>query len=101
MKDLKKDFDGVFLATGAWSQPSIGLEGEELTKSGLEFLSNVNRGVGGAPGKRVLVVGGGNVAVDVGISALRLGAEEVTLACLECREEMPALEWEIEQAIEE
>ena len=101
VEDLKKDFDSVFLASGAWSQPSIGLEGEELTKSGLEFLTNVNRGVKEVPGKKVLVIGGGNVAVDVGITALRLGAEEVTLACLESREEMPALEWEIEQAIEE
>jgi NADPH-dependent glutamate synthase beta subunit-like oxidoreductase len=101
VKDLKKDFDSVFLASGAWRQPSIGLEGEELTKSGLEFLTHVNCGVQEVPGKRVLVVGGGNVAVDVGITALRLGAEQVTLVCLESREEMPALEWEIEQAIEE
>lgn len=101
VKDLEKHFDSVFLASGAWSQPSIGLEGEELTKSGIEFLTNVNRGVREVPGKRVLVLGGGNVAVDVGITALRLGAEQVTLACLESREEMPALEWEIEQAIEE
>jgi NADPH-dependent glutamate synthase beta subunit-like oxidoreductase len=101
VEDLKKDFDSVFLASGAWSQPSIGLVGEELTKSGLEFLTNVNRGAKEVPGKRVLVIGGGNVAVDVGITALRLGAEEVTLACLESREEMPALEWEIEQAVEE
>ncbi len=98
---LEKDFDSVFLATGAWGQPSIGLEGEKLMKSGLEFLTNVNLGVREVPGKKVLVIGGGNVAVDVGITALRLGAQEVTLACLECREEMPALEWEIEQAIEE
>jgi NADPH-dependent glutamate synthase beta subunit-like oxidoreductase len=101
LKDLKKHFDGVFLASGAWNQLSIGLEGEELTRSGIEFLTNVNRGVQEVPGKRVLVVGGGNVAVDVGITALRLGAEQVTLACLESREEMPALEWEIEQALEE
>ena len=101
LEDLKKNFDSVFLATGAWKQPSIGLKGEELTKSGLEFLNNVNLGVKEIPGKRVWVIGGGNVAVDVGITALRLGAEEVTLACLESREEMPALEWEIEQAVEE
>jgi NADPH-dependent glutamate synthase beta subunit-like oxidoreductase/CO/xanthine dehydrogenase FAD-binding subunit len=101
LDDLKKDFDGLFLASGAWSQPSIGLKGEELTKSGLEFLSNIKQGVKEVPGKKVLVIGGGNVAVDVGISALRLGAEEVTLVCLESREEMPALGWEIEQALEE
>jgi NADPH-dependent glutamate synthase beta subunit-like oxidoreductase len=47
------------------------------------------------------VIGGGNVAIDVALTAVRLGAKEVTLACLECREEMPANQWEIEQAIEE
>jgi NADPH-dependent glutamate synthase beta subunit-like oxidoreductase/CO/xanthine dehydrogenase FAD-binding subunit len=99
--DLKRDFDNVFLASGAWRQQSIGLKGEEFTKSGLEFLTNVNRGIKEIPGKKVLVIGGGNVAVDVGITALRLGSEEVTLACLESRKEMPALKWEIEQAVEE
>jgi NADPH-dependent glutamate synthase beta subunit-like oxidoreductase/CO/xanthine dehydrogenase FAD-binding subunit len=98
---LRQDFDGVFLASGTWGQPSIGLEGEHLTRSGLEFLVNVNKGVKEVPGRRVLVIGGGSVAIDVGITALRLGAEEVTLACLECREEMPAYEEEIQQAIEE
>jgi NADPH-dependent glutamate synthase beta subunit-like oxidoreductase len=48
-----------------------------------------------------LVVGGGNVAIDVALTALRLGAKEVTLACLETREEMPANRWEIEEALEE
>jgi len=100
LESHKNDFDSIFLASGAWNQPSIQLEGEELTKSGLEFLTSVNRGVREVE-KRVLVIGGGNVAVDVAITALRLGAEEVTLACLECREEMPAFEWEIEQAVEE
>jgi NADPH-dependent glutamate synthase beta subunit-like oxidoreductase len=101
VNDLKRDFDSVFLASGAWSQPSIGLKGEKLAKYGLEFLTNTNLGVKEVPGKKVVVIGGGNVAVDVAITAKRLGAEEVTLACLECREEMPALETEIEQAIEE
>ena len=101
LEDLRKDFDGVFLATGAWVQPSIGTKGEALTKSGLEFLTNVSLGVKEIPKRRVLVIGGGSVAVDVGITALRLGAQEVVLACLECREEMPAFEEEIEQALEE
>ncbi len=98
---IKSEFDSTFLASGAWNQPSIRLEGEELTKSGLEFLINVSRGAEEVHGKRVLVIGGGNVAVDVGITALRLGAKEVTLACLESRKEMPAFKWEIEQALEE
>ena len=101
LEALKKEHNAVFLAGGAWGQPSIGLEGEEFTRSGLEFLNNVNLGVKEIPGKNVLVIGGGNVAVDVGVTALRLGAKKVTLACLECWEEMPALKWEVEQAVEE
>ncbi|MFC2165820.1 FAD-dependent oxidoreductase [Acidobacteriota bacterium] len=101
IESLKSQFDGVFLASGAWQMPSIGLDGEEFTRSGLEFLTNVKQGVKEVPGNKVVVIGGGNVAVDVAITTKRLGAEEVTLVCLECREEMPALKWEIEQAIEE
>jgi NADPH-dependent glutamate synthase beta subunit-like oxidoreductase/CO/xanthine dehydrogenase FAD-binding subunit len=101
LEDLKKEFSSIFLASGAWGQQRIGVGGEELTESGLEFLSNINLKAQGVAAKKVLVIGGGNVAVDVGITALRLGAEEVTLACVESREEMPALKWEIDQAVEE
>ncbi|UCG65237.1 MAG: FAD binding domain-containing protein [Deltaproteobacteria bacterium] len=101
LDDLKRDFDSVFIANGAWNPVSIGLEGEESTRFGMEFLTNINLGVKEIPGKKVLVIGGGNAAVDVAVSALRLGAEEATIACLECREEMPALPWEIELAVEQ
>jgi NADPH-dependent glutamate synthase beta subunit-like oxidoreductase len=50
---------------------------------------------------RILVVGGGNVAVDVALTALRTGGKQVTMACLESREEMPASAWEIAQVMEE
>jgi len=98
---LKRDFDNVFIANGAWNPVSIGLEGEESTRFGMEFLTNINLGVREIPGKKVLVIGGGNAAADVAISALRLGAEEATMACLESQEEMPALPWEIELALEQ
>ncbi|HEM60661.1 MAG TPA: FAD-binding protein, partial [Chloroflexi bacterium] len=101
LDDLRRDFDSVFLASGAWNPVSIGLEGEEFTTFGLEFLTDINRGVREVPGRKVLVVGGGNAAIDVAVSALRLGAEEATMVCLESREEMPALPWEIELALEE
>jgi NADPH-dependent glutamate synthase beta subunit-like oxidoreductase/CO/xanthine dehydrogenase FAD-binding subunit len=101
LDNLKENFDRVFIATGAWNPLSIGLDGEESTIFGMEFLANILRGIRQTPGKKVLVIGGGNAAIDVAISSLRLGAEEVTMACLECMEEMPALPWEIEQAIEE
>jgi NADPH-dependent glutamate synthase beta subunit-like oxidoreductase len=99
--NLKKDYDAVFIGTGTWNPVSIGLDGEESAGFGLEFLANVQKGIKKALGKKVLVIGGGNAAIDVAISSLRLGAEEATMACLEKREEMPALPWEIEQAEEE
>ena len=99
--NLKKDYDAVFIGTGAWNPVSIGLDGEESAVFALEFLVNVQKGIKKALGKKVLVIGGGNAAIDVAISSLRLGAEEATMACLEKREEMPALPWEIEQAEEE
>jgi NADPH-dependent glutamate synthase beta subunit-like oxidoreductase/CO/xanthine dehydrogenase FAD-binding subunit len=101
LDDLKRDFNSVFIASGAWNPISIGLEGEESTRFGVEFLTNINLGVKEVPGKKVVVIGGGNAAVDVAVSALRLGAEEATMVCLESREEMPALPWEIELAVEQ
>ena len=99
--NLKKDHDAVFIGTGAWNPVSIGLDGEESAVFGLEFLANIQKGIKKALGKKVLVIGGGNAAIDAAISSLRLGSEEATMACLENREEMPALPWEIEQAEEE
>jgi NADPH-dependent glutamate synthase beta subunit-like oxidoreductase/CO/xanthine dehydrogenase FAD-binding subunit len=101
LDELKQDFDSVFIANGLWNPISIGLEGEASTRFGMEFLTNINLGVREVPGKKVLVIGGGNAAIDVAVSALRLGAEEATMVCLESREEMPALPWEIEQALEQ
>jgi NADPH-dependent glutamate synthase beta subunit-like oxidoreductase/CO/xanthine dehydrogenase FAD-binding subunit len=101
LDSLKKDYDAVFIASGAWEPVSIGLEGEKLTRFGMEFLVNVKLGLKEVPGKKVLVIGGGNAAVDVAVSALRLGAEAATMACLESREEMPALPWEIALAEEQ
>lgn len=101
LKKLREEFDAVFLATGSWALPALGLENEDFTESGLDFLINVKRGTRKSCGKKVLVIGGGNVAIDAGITAMRLGAETVTLACLETLKEMPALAHEIEKATEE
>ncbi len=101
VENLKQRFDCVFLANGAWGRPSLGIEDEELLVPGLDFLTNTNLGSRLPPGRKVLVIGGGNVAVDVALTALRLGAEDVTMACLECREEIPAYPEEIEQALAE
>jgi NADPH-dependent glutamate synthase beta subunit-like oxidoreductase/CO/xanthine dehydrogenase FAD-binding subunit len=101
LPDLQIRYEGVFLATGLWNGRKLRLEREELLDSGLEFLINVQRGVPQTVGERVLVIGGGSVAVDVSITARRLGARQVTMACLESLAEMPAIPEDIEQAHEE
>jgi NADPH-dependent glutamate synthase beta subunit-like oxidoreductase len=68
---------------------------------GEQFLAAVNESRIRSVKERVLVIGGGNVAVDVGRTARRLGATDVTLACLERRDEMPASPWELNLALEE
>ncbi len=98
---LLKDYDALYMAGGAWAAVPIGIHGEGHTITGLDFLASVNMGKHTAPGKRVLVIGGGNVAVDAAVTAKRLGAGHVFMACLEKRDEMPALDWEIEHALEE
>ncbi len=98
LSQIEADYASVFLAPGAWCQPKLGLENEELLTPGLPFLRDVKDGLREKPGERVVVIGGGNVAVDVALTARRLGAAEVSMVCLECEEEMPALSWELEQA---
>lgn len=93
--------DSVMLDTGTWKRPLIGLAGEELTRFGLEFLIDVNQYMRETPGSKVVVVGGGNVAMDVAIAAKRLGSHQVTMVCLEQRDSMPANEEEITRALEE
>jgi len=101
LESIRKDFEAVFLSTGAWAQPATGIEGEHLTQPGLDFLQERRPERDEIAGKKIVVIGGGNVAVDVGITAKRLGASDVTLVCLESLEEMPAFASEIEQALEE
>lgn len=101
VEQIKADNDAVYFGTGAWSQPVLGLEGENLTEFGLNFLEEVNTYLEKAMGEQVLVCGGGNVAMDVALTACRLGAKSVKMVCLEQREEMPASEEEIRMAQEE
>jgi len=98
-----QDYKAVFLAMGASLASKLDIEGSDLDGviPGLDFLKHVNLGNPPQVGKRVLVIGGGNVAVDAAMTALRLGAGEVQLACLESRQEMPAYKWEIDDAVEE
>ena len=103
LDQLKKDFDGVFLASGANGSSKITLEGsgKKGVLWGWDFLRDVGLGKTFDFGGDVIVIGGGNVAIDVALTAKRMGAESVHLFCLEKREEMPAHEWEIARAEEE
>ena len=100
-EELEKQYDSVCYATGAWKRPVVGIAGEELTVFGLDFLVEVKQWMDGKVGEEVLVTGGGNVAMDVAVTAKRLGAKKVTLACLEPRDRMPASAEELARAEEE
>ncbi len=101
VEEIRNQNDTVYFGTGAWSQPVLGLDGENLTSFGLNFLEEVNTYLQKAIGEEVLVCGGGNVAMDVALTSKRLGAKKVKLVCLEQRHEMPADESEIKMAEEE
>src|SRR5580765_2845508 len=141
ISDLRKQgFDAVLLAVGAHRSRDLSIPGVDLdgVHKGIDFLLNVNLGYKFTIGKKVIVIGGGNVAmdvarsaarevvkqhaggvedaepstenvnavatremVDISLSALRMGAREVNLVCLERREEMPAALEEIVEAEEE
>lgn len=101
VEDLEKNYDALYLGTGAWKQPVLGIEGENLTEFGLNFLVEVNTYLQKVIGEEVLVCGGGNVAMDVALTAVRLGAKKVKLVCLEQRNEMPAASEEVARALEE
>jgi heterodisulfide reductase subunit A-like polyferredoxin len=99
----EQGYAAAFVSIGAHQGMRLGLEGEELegVQSGVDFLRQAAVGAAPSPGRRVAVVGGGNVAVDAARTALRLGSEEVTILYRRTREEMPAYEEEIEEALEE
>lgn len=104
LESLKgQGFEAILLAVGLQSSRKLKVEGSEFEGivGGLDFLRNVRLGrIKNLEGE-VLVIGGGNVAMDVALTALRLGAKRVQVACLEKPEEMPAFPWEVEQAVEE
>jgi len=103
LDELKKNFDVLFLASGANGSTRIPVEGSEKKGVlwGWDFLKDVALGETFDMTGDVVVVGGGNVAIDVALTARRLGAKNVGLFCLEAREEMPAHAWEIARAEEE
>jgi NADPH-dependent glutamate synthase beta subunit-like oxidoreductase len=103
-KTFKKlGFQAAFLSIGAHRSLNLNIEGKHLDGilSGLEFLRRIHTGRKNLIGERVLVVGGGNVAMDVSRSAWRLGTKQVQMVCIESRREMPAIPEEVEEAIRE
>lgn len=95
-------FDAVLIATGLPVSRSLPVFPERSSiHLAIPFLKAVAAGEKPELGDEVIVVGGGNVAIDVARSAVRLGAKSVKIVCLESREEMPAHSWEIEEAAEE
>jgi NADPH-dependent glutamate synthase beta subunit-like oxidoreductase/CO/xanthine dehydrogenase FAD-binding subunit len=98
--DLAKTYDAVFLACGTWKERHSGIKGDQFILSGMEFLRNSNVGVSEIPGQKIAVLGGGNAAIDVSRTLVRLGANPVIIY-RRSRLEMPALKEEVEKAEEE
>lgn len=105
MLELREKYDAVYIAIGAHTDKKIGLAGEEEAK-GIISAVEMLRGIGDDEmpdytGKNVIVIGGGNVAMDVARSSVRLGAETVTIVYRRTKGDMTALPEEIEGAIAE
>ncbi len=104
LSSLKEDgYKSLFIAAGLHGSRQLGIEGENLGNvlPGVSFLKDAALGKDINIGKKVVVIGGGNVAVDVALTARRLGSKDVTMVCLEARDEMPAWDYEVEDALEE
>lgn len=104
-EELVRQFDAVFIAAGAPKPRRLGIPGEEEIKEGLiywdTFLGEASIGMGKNPGERVVIVGGGNTAVDCARVAVRLGARDVCILYRRSEKEMPAFREEVEEAEEE
>ncbi|WP_026477472.1 FAD-dependent oxidoreductase [Alkaliphilus transvaalensis] len=104
LNDLRSQgFEAFYLAIGAQAGRRLGLEGEDAEGviTGVDFLRKVNLKEKLEINGSAIVIGGGNVAIDVARTATRIGASQVELYCLESRAEMPALTEEIEEALSE
>lgn len=103
-QELKsKGYDAVIVAFGLQKSRTLNVEGSNAPDvfGGLDFLRNARLGKEVKIRDRVLIVGGGAVAIDVALTAHRLGAKKADIVCLEKREEMPAFSWDVQQAVEE
>ena len=104
LKELRRQYDAMYIAIGAQSDKKMGIEGEDKrgVMSAVEMLRNIGDGLRpDFSGKRVVVIGGGNVAMDCTRSAKRLGAESVTCVYRRRQADMTALPEETQGAIAE
>ncbi len=104
--EMSRQFAAVFIATGLQESRSLDLGvaqggSTERVLQGIELLDRVRRGAMSVAGEHVLVIGGGNTAIDAARSARRIGAESVRIIYRRTRREMPAIKEEIEAALEE
>ncbi len=103
LEDLQKDFDAVYLSVGCWEASSMRVDGEKAAgvRPGIHYLELVTKGREKPNTGHIVVVGGGNTAIDCARSALRNGAARVTVVYRRTRDEMPAEPYEVAEAIEE
>ncbi|RZV34176.1 MAG: FAD-dependent oxidoreductase [Chromatiales bacterium] len=101
--ELAGNHDAVLVATGqqALRDLQLGMNGVDAVVQGIDFLDHVHHQNVRVDGEDVVVIGGGNTAMDAARSALRLGAESVRVVYRRTRDEMPAIREEIEEALEE
>jgi len=103
LEALQKEYQAIFYAIGNQICKKLSLPGDELNGVflGLNFLRDVKLQRQAKIKDRIVVIGGGNVAVDVALTVLRLGAKEVHMVCLEPKSQMPCYREELNQAVEE
>ena len=102
-KELKSQFHAIIIATGCPKHERLDIDGENLpgVYHALPFLREVRAGQAPEVGKKAIVIGGGNAALDAAQTALRLGAEDVTIISLESRDEMPVFPWTLQDGLSE
>jgi formate dehydrogenase major subunit len=103
LEELKRNFDAIYLAVGSWRASTMRIDGEQANNVwlGINYLEQTAKNSSIPLGDKVIVIGGGNTAIDCARVALRHGAHHVTLVYRRSREEMPAETFEIEEALHE